>query len=162
MWTESRNGNLFPMRLYCSCCFSTAHSLNTSNTTFFLALCLCNTRNSCVIWTKNGAMEGALCFMESVHVCSHVNVALYLYVFVKMRHHHTPGWRDYFHAITWTKWWKEEGERGESSSCRVAPSHGHDGLSTKVRCTMFLIIYQQIKSRTSAPLQRCVGWTVTV
>lgn len=32
--------------------FSTAHSLNTGNTTFFLALCLCNTRTQCCCETR--------------------------------------------------------------------------------------------------------------
>lgn len=88
--------------------FSNAPSLNTSNTTFsWLFVCAL-----VLLW---------LLYVRNSHTHTHPPskktkqqqqwameppraMLMWLFMLVKMRDHHTPGWWDYFREITWTKW----------------------------------------------------------
>lgn len=156
---DSRNGNLFPMRLYCSCCFSTAHSLNSSNTTLFLALCIRNTQRLFVVGWGGGAgplfvrkpkkkkkrkvRDGGALRADALACARHVNVAPLVLLYVRENeesssHSWMVGLLSGDHLSGQSEGGEIFGVRGgERSLLRSGTHTGNDGLSTKVRAPCF-------------------------
>lgn len=88
--------------------FSTAHSLNPSNTTFSWLFAYAYCIYIVVVvrnwppYVRNFPKVGDGASARCLSVCAILMCCSYM--FLKMRNHDTHGRWDYFHEITWTKW----------------------------------------------------------
>lgn len=152
--------------------FSTAHPLNSCNTTFFLASRINKTRVECCCWSccwtcfcifykKKREKSGWCSLCATPRRVRHVYVPVLVWLFfsfVKMRDHHTRGWTDYFHDITYTKWgfllgvggWEEDWQEARGARAEWHPRWKW-WIINKGKGTMFLIRLR-LTQQQSAPL----------